>query len=339
MAATFRHIASRNLDPQLHTHAVIANMTRDAGGRMKSIEPTQLHRNARLIGAYYRNEMSRRLMERGYSIVPAMAGRVPSFEIAGYDLKLREAFSTRRREILSFIEERGWDYGPAAAQIATLATRKRKSEPLRAMLQTAWADRARKAGLGASASRSRGRISLAPVPSALEIVERAMRHLEERQSVFADRDLEALALGHSPGRYSIDAIRDAVEWMVRDGHLVEAKLGRSDRAFITDRARKAERSVIAMMRAGIGAGAPLAGEKEVVAGLAGADLTEGQQEAIRTVMLSRDRVVGVQGRAGTGKTTMLRRVRELAGATGRSWGWRPRRRRRGCLSARRTCTP
>ena len=29
VAALFRHIASRNLDPQLHTHAVIANMTRD----------------------------------------------------------------------------------------------------------------------------------------------------------------------------------------------------------------------------------------------------------------------------------------------------------------------
>ena len=31
-AATFRHVASRNFDPQLHTHAVIANMTRDADG-------------------------------------------------------------------------------------------------------------------------------------------------------------------------------------------------------------------------------------------------------------------------------------------------------------------
>ena len=31
-AATFRHLASRNLDPQLHTHAVIANMTRGRDG-------------------------------------------------------------------------------------------------------------------------------------------------------------------------------------------------------------------------------------------------------------------------------------------------------------------
>ena len=54
VASLFRHIASRNLDPQLHTHAVVANMTRDAEGMWTSVEPMLLHRNARLIGAYYR---------------------------------------------------------------------------------------------------------------------------------------------------------------------------------------------------------------------------------------------------------------------------------------------
>ena len=38
-AATFRHLASRNLDPQLHTHAVIANMTRDPPGRATPVRP------------------------------------------------------------------------------------------------------------------------------------------------------------------------------------------------------------------------------------------------------------------------------------------------------------
>ena len=77
-------MASRNLDPQLHTHAVIANMTRDADGRWRSVDPMALHRNARLIGAYYRDRLARNLIARGYSIVPAMAGRVPSFDIAGF---------------------------------------------------------------------------------------------------------------------------------------------------------------------------------------------------------------------------------------------------------------
>ncbi|MCY4408136.1 MAG: relaxase domain-containing protein [Rhodospirillaceae bacterium] len=313
-AALFRHIASRNLDPQLHTHAVIINVTRDADGRWRSVDPVALHRNARLIGAYYRDQLARNLIARKYSIVPAMAGRIPSFDIAGLGRELCDAFSTRRREILAYVEDRGWNGSEAQRQIATLATRGRKAEPLKAMLRTLWRERAEALGFGAiSVSRSREGVSLPPVPSALEIVGRTVSRLEERYPVFPERELEALALSHSPGRHSLDEIRKAVASMVRDGHLVEAQLRGSDRSYVTDRTLKAERRVIAAMKAGLGAGEALAGADEVAAHLAGAGLTAGQEEAVRTVLLSRDRIVGVQGWAGTGKTTMLRHVRELAG--------------------------
>ena len=313
-AALFRHIASRNLDPQLHTHAVIVNVTRDANGRWRSVDPVALHRNVRLIGAFYRDQLARNLIALEYSIVPAMAGRIPSFDIAGLGRELCDAFSTRRREILAYVEDRGWNGSEAQRQIATLATRGRKAEPLKAMLRTLWRERAEALGFGAiSVSRSRKGVSLPPVPSALEIVGRTVSRLEERYPVFPERELEALALSHSPGRYSLDEIREAVALMVQDGHLVEAQLRGSDRSYVTDRTLKAERRVIAAMKAGLGAGEALAGADEVAAHLAGAGLTAGQEEAVRTVLLSRDRIVGVQGWAGTGKTTMLRHVRELAG--------------------------
>ena len=40
-------------------------------------------------------------------------------------------------------------------------------------------------------------------------------------------------------------------------------------------------------------------------------LTEGQKAAVKLILSERDRVVGVQGYAGSGKTTMLNRARAL----------------------------
>ena len=50
VAAGFRHLTSRNQDPQLHTHCVLANMTRNRAGEWRSVEPTEIRRNVKLIG-------------------------------------------------------------------------------------------------------------------------------------------------------------------------------------------------------------------------------------------------------------------------------------------------
>ena len=41
-------------------------------------------------------------------------------------------------------------------------------------------------------------------------------------------------------------------------------------------------------------------------------LNEGQKEAVKTILSSTDWVISVQGYAGTGKTTMLKRLHALA---------------------------
>ena len=86
-----------------------------------------------------------------------------------------------------------------------------------------------------------------------------------------------------------------------------------DRAFVTERAVWAERRILASMRDARGAGKALGDADAVEARLGGTRLTKGQKEAVRTVLLSKDIVVGVQGDAGSGKTTMLREVKELVG--------------------------
>ena len=81
VVATFRHDTSRNLDPALHTHSVIANMMKGADGKWRSMSNERLYESKMLLGAMYRSELAAGLSRVGYGIEKTHAdGR---FEIAG----------------------------------------------------------------------------------------------------------------------------------------------------------------------------------------------------------------------------------------------------------------
>ena len=327
VAAGFRHLTSRDQDPQLHTHCIIANMTRNRAGEWRSVEPTEIRRNVKLIGAYYRQELARRLIGLGYRTETTMIGGVPGFEIAGYPREMLDAFSSRRREILAWLDEHGLPYSAALTQQAALITRKRKVDKGLDTLKVEWKARAEgiahDRGLARQGRAQDGRQSrktskgrpyvrteqeLRPEPAGLsvrEIVWRAVEHLAERASVIRESDVRAIALSHAPGRHELGEIDAAVTGLLADGHLMEAKV-RSGRSFVTGEALRSEREIVARMRDGIGAADALAEKARVSARLDRTTLTEGQRDAVRTILLSRDRIVAVQGAAGTGKTTMLR---------------------------------
>ena len=65
VAATFRHDTSRNLDPQLHTHAVIANMVQGGDGKWRTMVDDGLFHGKMAIGAIYRAELAQGLGELG----------------------------------------------------------------------------------------------------------------------------------------------------------------------------------------------------------------------------------------------------------------------------------
>jgi conjugative relaxase-like TrwC/TraI family protein len=62
--ATFVHRTSRAGDPQLHTHAVIANLVCRDDGRWVSLDATALYRWAKAAGCVYQEELRQRLSER-----------------------------------------------------------------------------------------------------------------------------------------------------------------------------------------------------------------------------------------------------------------------------------
>jgi conjugative relaxase-like TrwC/TraI family protein len=68
-AAAFRHDASRELDPQLHTHFVIANATwDDASQRWLALETHDIFKAIRYCGKVYQNALARECRSLGYEI-------------------------------------------------------------------------------------------------------------------------------------------------------------------------------------------------------------------------------------------------------------------------------
>ncbi len=373
IVAGFRHLASRTGDPQLHTHCVLANMTRNASGEMRSVEPTAIRRSEKLIGAYYRNELARRLQGLGMAVTPTLIGRVPGFELAGYDKSFLDAFSGRRAEILAYLEEHGLANTARNTELAALFTRRAKQEIGLSQLVPRWRARASEMGLArdkaalrparpvdpatgrqvppvevappdlpANELRSLRRApklpalprdpglaelgkthappgetaaELSPVPETgvLEAVARAVEHVAERRTTVPETEIRAVALGHAPGRYTLAGIDEAIGRLAAGGGLIEVERRGMDRAFVTEQAVKAEKKILAFMRDGRGKGKALGSPGAVEERLAGSRLTRGQKEAARTVLLSDDLIVGVQGHAGSGKTTMLREVKDLLG--------------------------
>ena len=327
VAATFRHDTSRNLDPLLHTHSVIANMVQGEDNKWRTMSNERLYASKMLLGALYRSELAREVARLGYGIEKTHAdGR---FEIAGVPRKVIEAFSTRRAEIEAAMAERGVD-APAKdqrlAQRTALMTRARKRDVDKAELRGIWEKQA--AGLGfdvralAAEARARGKDASregnieAGEPSrdrgpAREGLEWAIAHLSEREAVFTRTALLAAALAREPGAVSVDAAERAVEVLTREGRLHAAPALEGGDGMTTDKALADERETIGLMLDGRDRGRAPMRSWMVSAHLHKGPLTQGQKDAVRLIISDKDRIVGVQGYAGTGKTTMLNRARAL----------------------------
>ena len=364
VAATFRHDASRSLDPQLHTHAVLANMARSGDGKWRSMANEGLYDRQKLIGMLYRNELAANLSKLGYGIEKTHAdGR---FEIAGVSREAVEAFSTRRAEIEAAMDARGLGLpgeNPRLAERAALMTRAAKRDVGREELRAVWTQQAAELGFDAgglvveatarSVEAGIGAEGVTPefdhaddggarsgsgdgpqregagdfrpdhemaaeMSPAAEAVTWAMAHLSEREAVFARSDLLAAALAHAPGRVSIGDVEREVAGLERAGSLHDVDMPGARDSLATDRTVGEERETVALMHAGQARGRATMRSWMVQAHLSRGPLTPGQKDAVKLVLSARDRVVGVQGYAGTGKTTMLDRARRLAERK----GWR-----------------
>jgi conjugative relaxase-like TrwC/TraI family protein len=96
IAAKFEHDTARPVDgyvaPQLHTHAVIFNVTERANADTRAVQPHSLFASQQFATAIYQSELTYRLRKLGYEIT---AGRSGAPEIKGYTQEYLDASSPR----------------------------------------------------------------------------------------------------------------------------------------------------------------------------------------------------------------------------------------------------
>ena len=300
VAASFVHDSSRALDPQLHTHFTVFNATFDERERCwKALQARGMYDAIRYGTAVYRNELAKRVQQIGYRIQPAKHG----FAIEGVNDGVLKQFSKRAQQRDAVVKEMEEKLGRKLSNdeishavhqsrekkvkgISTAEVRERQlsqlSDDERQSLQT----------LRASARTSR--------PPQIALVENqalnhAVAHVFERKSVVPEHELLNVALSHRLGDVDLPALKASVK--------SSADLVKTERGFSTPQILATELDLIQTVNAGCDAVAPLH------PGYKPADwLGEDQRRAIYHVLRTSDRITGLRGLAGSGKTTALREL-------------------------------
>jgi hypothetical protein len=247
-------------------------------------------------------------------------------ELRGISREVIREFSTRRQQVVEQMREKG-AAGFYAAQRAAVETREPKEHIDLAVLREDWRARAAEHGLGRAALAQLVHRSRRREPTTAELRVMANRllgpnGLTERRTAFSEPELvmawaEALAQGAPAERIR----RLSARFVATDGiePVGESPTPGRPARYSTAELIQTEWRALAIAELGAGASAPGVSDdlvERIVAERDGVLLSAEQEAMVRAVCASRDRVVCVVGRAGSGKTTATHAVAEAFRAAG-----------------------
>lgn len=312
LIASYQHGTSRELDPHLHTHNVVINVTRKNYGSWRALNYRAYFENQKLITAIYRAELAREVRALGYEI--RLTGKNHGFELAHISPAQIRVFSKRANQIEKSLEKRGLNRESATSkqlERETLATRRPKRNVDRTSLGEQWREKANELGIESELVTAirQPKSSKAKETTALGAVDYAIEHLTERQAAVTDNQVVQTALGAGMGYVNANEIYADLRNRQQSGEILRRNGQLTTRAML-----QTETEVLHIALAGRGQTPRIATREYVVKQLQSTTLNHGQRQSVELIATSLDRVVGVQGRAGTGKTFMLAEVKRIAEA-------------------------
>ncbi len=314
--ASFEHNCSRALDPQLHTHNVVMNMTK-RGHSFRGLESKQLMKIQVLGDAIYMQALSSEIKELGYDIERKGGAK---FDIKGVTQEQIDFFSKRRKQILKEVSRHA-DDKPISKEFACLGTREKKQHVDKNELMERWEKESTELGLDFEKLKT-----LSEVEKKSENQKKA--HLKEavgfsadhnfqRQTVVREDYLKAKALQQMVGQEIVDL--KALDREIKK----QCVSTRREDLFTDPNLLAKELDTIAIMKEGLGRFDAIVGEQEKRDRLLddfrsqeGHKLSPDQKNMVDFLLRSQDRVFAIQGKAGTGKTFALDAFERISSAHG-----------------------
>lgn len=322
IAAVFDHDSARPVENyqacQLHSHCVVMNLTEDHNGQARSLQPSELYVAQQMLASVYQNHLEIELRKLGYELA---RGKNNSVDIVGYTPEYLASESLRSQQITEAVEAKGLT-GAESREIAAHSTREKKQHLSQEEVRAAHKANAEKYGnqpaIVVAAARERGQQRGIEAGTAEKAVRFARKKLAEREAVFDHHQVITEALRYARGRATLGQIKTEVQREREQGRLIEVSHVRPSAPLYRYTTREGiadERDVIEAIR-----NAP---ERAAVARFTDESLkarypqmNEWQIRVIRETLASERQTTGIQGSAGTGKTTTLKAIRDLAAAAG-----------------------
>jgi uncharacterized DUF497 family protein len=246
--------------------------------------------------------LAKRVQAIGYQIRPAKHG----FEIEGVSDTILKRFSKRAQQRDEVVREREQELGRKLSndEIAHVVHQSR-AKKIKG-ISTAEVRERQLAQLQPDELQMLRQVSASAQPKPTtpdtdcesKVLAHALAHVFERKSVVPEHELLAVALSHRQGEVDLPRLKQTLG---QSPQLIQTERGLSSRAIL-----EIELSLIQTVNEGRDAVAPVHPTYQPARWL-----SEDQQRAIFHVLRTGDRITGIRGLAGTGKTTALR---ELANA-------------------------
>jgi conjugative relaxase-like TrwC/TraI family protein len=331
--ALFEHGTSRAMDPQLHTHALLINLTVHPDGRTTAVDSTYLYHFKMAAGAVYRAALAAGMQRLGFDISQRQLGSSLGFELSCIPREIIEEFSQRRAEIEEQLKLRAGSLdaaSPRYAELVTKETRRTKdTEKPRAELIDGWQEVGFQYGIDAAFLRRQlsQHQSMTPAQRAQRkeaLFREALDALSESQSHWNEAELTKAIAERAAGRISAWDVRELVENKLRSSEMVplgglqtehrnqaaKQYIDRFEVRYSTPEIRKLEtKMLVDVERIKVTPRTETPRdlvERAIRATLAqGKSLDDEQRQAVRYVT-SGPGVRLLSGLAGTGKTTTLK---------------------------------